>query len=143
MTNPAVKALKHFVWQWTPPIIFQTARKMVPKRLPVGVHEFECQGFRWRLDMNSNIALEMLQYGIWEPQTTALVKDFVSPGTQVLSVGANIGYYVLLMARIVGDNGHVWAFEPTKRYRDLLQQHLSMNNLEGRVTVIPYGLSDT
>jgi FkbM family methyltransferase len=108
-----------------------------------GVQEFECQGLRWRLDMSSNIAREMVSTGAWERSTTDLVLELVKPGMQALSVGANFGYYALLMARQVGDTGHVWAFEPTQHYREMLLHHIDINGLAARVTVVPYGLSDT
>ena len=98
---------------------------------------------KWRLDMSSNIAQQMHATGAWEFQTTELIQDLVKPGMQALSVGANFGYYALLMGRQVGETGHVWAFEPTRHFREMLEHHLKINGLESRVTVVPYGLSDT
>lgn len=129
---------------WLPPIIADAIRSAL-KPPPIeysGVREFVCQGLRWRLDMSSNIAREMVTTGAWERSTTDLVLDLVKPGMQALSVGANFGYYALLMARQVGDGGHVWAFEPTRHYREMLQHHIAINGLADRVTVVPYGLSD-
>jgi FkbM family methyltransferase len=129
---------------WLPPIITDAIRSAMKPR-PIewsGVHEFECQGLRWRLDMSSNIAQEMISTGAWERGTTDLVLDLVRPGMQALSVGANFGYYALLMARQVGPTGHVWAFEPTRHYREMLLHHIEINGLAERVTVVPYGLSD-
>ena len=130
---------------WLPPIIADAIRSAMqpPKVEYTGIQDFECQGLSWRLDMSSNIAQEMIATGSWERSTTDLVLDLVKPGMQVLSVGANFGYYALLMARQVGPSGHVWAFEPTQRYRAMLQHHLDINGLADRVTVAPYGLSDS
>jgi FkbM family methyltransferase len=60
----------------------------------------------------------------------------------VLDVGANIGYFTLICAQAVGDEGHVWAFEPVRSYRESLDRHLATNRLADRVTVVPVGLSD-
>src|ERR1041385_6577843 len=62
-----------------------------------GIQEIDCLGLRWRLDMASSISRSLVRTGIWEPDTTKLVLDFTKPGMQVLSVGANFGYYALLM----------------------------------------------
>ena len=145
MTSPAIGAMKRFARAWTPPILADALRGALrpPRPKYDGVMEFECQSLTWRLDMRSSIAREMIATGVWEAGTTALVSDLVRPGMQTLSVGANFGYYALLMARHVGPSGHVWAFEPTQRYRAMLQRHLQMNDLADRVTVVPFGLSDT
>jgi FkbM family methyltransferase len=129
---------------WLPPII-QDGLRALRKKPAVnaeGFHEFECLGLRWRLEMQSSIAKSMLATGVWERETTDLVLDFVKPEMRGLSVGANFGYYALLMAQRVGPTGRVWAFEPTKHYRDQLNWHLNANGFSDRVTVVPFGLSD-
>ena len=144
MTPPAIGAFKRLARAWTPPILADALRNAL-RPAPSsheGVLEFDCQGLTWRLDARSSIARQMLLAGVWEPATTALVTDLVTDGMQVLSVGANFGYYALLMALQVGPSGHVWAFEPTSHYRAMLEEHLAMNGLADRVTVVPYGLSD-
>jgi FkbM family methyltransferase len=146
LSNPVKSPFRSFAKAWLPPIIQDGVRRLLrapaPEYPKEGMHEFQAQGLTWRLDMKSNIAREMIATGSWERDTTDLVNDMVKPGMKVMSVGANFGYYVLLMARLVGDEGHVWAFEPTQYYRDQLQWHLEKNGLASRVTVVPYGLSD-
>jgi len=85
----------------------------------------------------------ILEHGVFEPETTRLVQDLVKPGMHVLDVGANIGYYTLILARCVGADGLVWAFEPVKWYREQLIWHIEHNGFSQRVRVVPYGLSDT
>jgi FkbM family methyltransferase len=48
----------------------------------------------------------------------------------VLDIGANIGYYVLVEARLVGVNGKVYAVEPVQGNVDLLKKNVRLNNLE-------------
>ena len=118
-------------------------KKMRIDSLPKsGWVEVKRMGFHWRLDMDTDIGRAIAVQGIIEPQTTRLVKDLVRPGMQVLDVGANIGYFTLIMAQAAGLSGRVWAFEPTKKYREQLMWHVENNNLKDIVTLIPYGLSD-
>lgn len=42
----------------------------------------------------------------------SLIKRHVKPGMTVLDVGANIGFYTILLSRSVGKDGTVYAFEP-------------------------------
>ena len=43
--------------------------------------------------------------GVWEPHVTAVVRRFLGPGDVFVDVGANIGYFTLLGARLVGTAG--------------------------------------
>lgn len=55
---------------------------------------------------------------------------WVRRGDVCWDVGANIGLYTLLLARAVGENGTVVAFEPEKRALDRLIQNAALNNFE-------------
>ncbi len=119
-------------------------RLMQLKTLPkTGWVEVNQLGLYWRVDIDTYIGHTIAVQGIFEPDTTRLIRDIVKPGMYVLDVGANIGYFTLLLAEAVGPNGHVWAFEPTKKYRDQLLWHIDRNKLSHLVTLLPYGLSDT
>jgi FkbM family methyltransferase len=59
--------------------------------------------------------------GVWEPNVTAVFVRSLSPGDVCLDIGAHLGYYTLVASRLVGNGGHVYAFEPSPaNYRDLL-----------------------
>lgn len=59
-----------------------------------------------------------------------------------MDIGANIGYYTLLMARAVQPNGIVNSFEPVKKFREQLMWHINANNLQNNVKIFPFGLSN-
>jgi FkbM family methyltransferase len=129
---------------FVPPIIWDSARAVIQRfRQHDGIREIECLGLRWRLDMESVISQAIVQDEIWERNTTNLVRDFVKPSMRVLSVGANFGYYALLMARQVGPTGHVYAFEPAQKFIDYLKWNVEANGFSDRVTICPFGLSDS
>ena len=50
----------------------------------------------------------------YEPHVTAKIKSFLKPGMTFVDVGANIGYYTMLGAALVGDAGKVIAVEPNQ-----------------------------
>jgi hypothetical protein len=83
----------------------------------------EIQGSKMYIDVNDpNLTMRKTfqAYGlnlIHEEATTALFKKIVKPGDVVLDLGANIGYFTLLAAKLVGDRGRVHAFEP-EEYRN-------------------------
>lgn len=62
----------------------------------------------------------------------------------VLDIGANIGAHTLPMAKLVGETGSVYAFEPTVFAIDKLKKNLVLNpQLSERVTVHHVLLSDS
>ena len=81
--------------------------------------------------------------GTYEREVQTLFRRFVQPGTTVLDLGANFGFYSLLAARLVGPNGHVIAFEPMRSTLSILRRHFAINPaLAERVTVIESAVGD-
>jgi len=79
--------------------------------------------------------------GKGEPEVENAMLELLSPGGVVFDVGANIGWYSLLAARVVGPEGTVLAFEPSLENALLAQQNAAVNDL-ANITVIPAALTD-
>ena len=45
-----------------------------------------------------------------------------------MDLGANIGYYTLILAQLVGKSGHVYAFEPDPLNFEILSKNVKENN---------------
>lgn len=80
--------------------------------------------------------------GTYERELQQAVADWVEPGMVVYDVGANIGYISLLLARYVGDNGVVFAFEALPANLERLHTNLKLNGLEPRVQVVAGAVAD-
>jgi FkbM family methyltransferase len=65
--------------------------------------------------------------GNWEPAAQRLMVQHVAPGSVAYDIGANIGIHTLLLSRLVGRNGQVYAFEPVPTLYDRLCENLSLN----------------
>jgi FkbM family methyltransferase len=65
--------------------------------------------------------------GFWEYWLTEFMWRNVRPGQVALDVGANHGYYSLVLADLVGATGRVHAFEPNPRLLDLLERTVALN----------------
>ena len=63
-------------------------------------------------------------------------------GMVFYDLGANIGFFSLLAARIVGPTGQVFSFEPDPETTVRLQRNVDQNNLQN-VTVVPKGVWST
>ena len=93
-------------------------------------------GIRWYLDLKEGIDFSIYILGGFEPSTLRLYNKLVKSGDVVFDIGANIGSHTLPLARLVGDIGHVYAFEPTDFAINKLHNNLNLNtNLIKRVTV--------
>jgi FkbM family methyltransferase len=71
------------------------------------------------------IAPWLLMHGEWEPEETELVKKLIEPGDIFVDVGANLGYYSLLAARVGAS--HVYAFEAQPSTYELLGKNVIIN----------------
>ncbi|MDQ3242738.1 MAG: FkbM family methyltransferase [Gemmatimonadota bacterium] len=92
------------------------------------------------LDPVDSLLLSMR--GIYEPAETALVQQLVGPGSTVLDIGANIGYYTLQFAELVGASGRVIAFEPDPANFELLARNTQLNGYLN-VTLVQRAASNT
>jgi FkbM family methyltransferase len=68
------------------------------------------------LDLSDWVQRSMF-LGVYEPQETQWLLEYLRPGMVVVDVGANVGYYTLLARAAVGPSGRVIAIEPADRAR--------------------------
>lgn len=80
----------------------------------------------------SHVALD----GYWETWLTQLIARRVKSGMFVADIGANFGYYSVLMADLVGPAGRLLAVEPNPAATDLLADTLAINGFESRTRLV-------
>jgi FkbM family methyltransferase len=72
-------------------------------------------------DPFSYIGEQLLESGVYEPETVGVFRAVVRPGMVVADIGANIGYHTVILAKRVGRKGAVHAFEPdADTYQELV-----------------------
>jgi FkbM family methyltransferase len=81
-------------------------------------------GSRLRLDPEDSLYLGSHDYELY---ATKLVMGLLRPGDIAVDVGAMIGYYTVILAKRVGPNGRVYAFEPDVENFALLESNVQMN----------------
>lgn len=69
---------------------------------------------------------ELLMFKTHEPISTILVSKLLKKDMVCLDVGANIGYYVLLENKFIGENGKIIAIEPSPKNFEYLQKNIKM-----------------
>lgn len=70
----------------------------------------------------------LLKYGKWEEAVRLHFIKNLKKGDVVLDIGAHIGYFSLMAAKVVGQKGKVYAFEPDNRNFQLLKKNILENN---------------
>jgi FkbM family methyltransferase len=78
---------------------------------------------------------------LFEPFETEWMQNLVRASDTVLDVGAHIGFYTLLLARLVGPSGRVFSFEPDPSNFALLQQNVVLNSY-ANVSLYNFALSN-
>lgn len=68
------------------------------------------------------------RYGIWEPTETDYLLDNLAAGDTYIDIGANIGYFSIIAADIVGPEGKVYAFEPDTQNFAMLDLNMATNH---------------
>lgn len=81
-------------------------------------------------------------FRVHEKNTTKLFQKVLQPGNTFLDLGANVGYFSLLAARLVGKTGKVFSFEPEPTNFHYLTQNLRINNYD-QVRPEPKAVSDS
>jgi FkbM family methyltransferase len=99
--------------------------------------------YKMRLDLKDRgISQGLYLYGSREKDQVAIVRREIGSGMNVLDIGANMGYYVLLEASMLGKSGRIYAFEPHPDNVDMLKENLSLNHVSDRVEFYQRGMSD-
>ena len=88
-------------------------------------NEMSVNGYKMLLHDNMEISLRP-----YEPIETEIVKTHVEKNNIVVDIGANIGYYTLLMAL---NQAKVFSYEPEPKNFKLLQKNVNLNNFSSNV----------
>lgn len=88
------------------------------------------------------LGTHLLTHGGWEMWHTEALVELLKPGMTAVDVGANVGYFTLLMAELVGPEGRVHAIEPNAGIAALLRRSIDVNGFGARTTVHELALGD-
>ena len=92
------------------------------------------------------VGLSLDTYGEYSEGEVAVFHKVLQAGDVAVDVGANIGALTVPMAKLVGPDGQVYAFEASAANLELLKQNVEQNGFGpldvGNVTIKPYAASD-
>jgi FkbM family methyltransferase len=79
--------------------------------------------------------------GVWDPGVLRCIERELKPGDTFLDIGANIGFFTLNAARLVGARGRVISIEPSQRAAAKLLANVLANHVTN-VLVLTIGAAD-
>jgi len=110
------------------------------KSLSIMVDDFDGD-LKINLHLNEHMQSQIFWYGQYSRDILLVLREILKPGMVVIDVGANIGEITLVAAKMVGDSGRVYAFEPLPETAGELQKNVQLNNFS-QVFIQQKGLSD-
>ncbi|HWP47211.1 MAG TPA: FkbM family methyltransferase [Candidatus Limnocylindrales bacterium] len=117
-------------------------RKIFQSNSPVKYVLVELDNFKLYVSPDDwAVGRTILEKREYEPHVTATLRKILEPGMVFVDVGANIGYFSLMAAQIVGNQGRVISFEPNQHNCGLLYSSAQSNNFEN-IDIYPYAVAE-
>ena len=107
------------------------------RHIPVRIRSGPNRGLRWSLASSGR----GYRTGRFESERIEAFNSLVSEGDRIWDIGAHKGYVSMALSRIVGMEGSVTAFEPSRENLWFLRKHIEWNAL-ANVQTIPVAVSD-
>jgi FkbM family methyltransferase len=125
IAKPARKIVSALLWLFFAPL----PNQMLVRR----------RGVKYLLDTTDDIQ-RLIFLNVYESAELQILSALLQPGCCCFDVGANIGFFSLHMAKIVGSFGKVFAFEPDEDNLARLRRNVLLNDFAKVVTISPLAL---
>lgn len=86
--------------------------------------------------------INLINGGLYEDDNLGILLSYLKPGGLCLDIGANLGFFSLMLAKRLRAPGLVHAFEPHPRLCDLMDRTMFQNGMRSMVRIHDYGLSN-
>jgi len=90
---------------------------------------------------DKGISRTLILFGRRELDHRFILQKVLREGMNILDIGANIGYYVLMERQLVGASGQVIAVEPAPSTASLLKKNIALSG-HSNIHVLEFALSD-
>ena len=104
--------------------------------------DIERNGLHWRLNPADYVQMDVFWLGRKDYYDLYHLERMLHPGDVFLDVGANFGYYSIVLASRLNKQCTVHAFEPNPPTLARLRHHVAINDLQDVVQVHDFALSD-
>jgi FkbM family methyltransferase len=126
VATAALRAPGPHVPGWFPLVAERADRFVGP---PPGIHRVELLGCVMELDTREYLQ-KRAYYHCYEARELAFLERWLRAGDRMIDIGANVGVFTLVGARLVGADGRVDAFEPVPATHDRLLRNIALNGYQ-------------
>lgn len=91
---------------------------------------------------DQSVSAHLIARGAWEFWVEHAVRNLVRPGDRVIEVGANVGYFTVIMASLLGEAGRLISFEANPHLAELVRRSLLLNGYAPRAEVRAQAATD-
>ena len=117
------------------------ARKLLGfKTLEMKVNDYKMK----LLTNDPGISRSLVLFGTRENDKKFILEQTIKEGMKVFDIGANIGYYTIMISKLVGQRGRILAIEPSAENIELCKQNIALNNLDqNKIKILNAAVSDS
>ena len=112
-----------------------------PKQLFLRLALAETRVGAFMVLLNDSLGKMLIATGQYEPHFLQVASAILKPGDVCVDIGANLGYHTVTMAKLVGESGVVWAFEPQRIIYQQLCGNCFLNEVRN-VMAFPLAIGD-
>jgi FkbM family methyltransferase len=80
-----------------------------------------------KVDLSSSVGRSIYLRGAYEPEVEKCMRNILRTGNVFIDIGANVGYFSIICAGLVGPVGQVHSFDPHKKVIQLLVESAKRN----------------
>lgn len=107
-------------------VLITVAKLLGKKTMVRSVHDY-----RLHLDTRDRgLSRTLFLFGKREIDHYRMLQAILRPEMKILDIGANIGYYAIMEALVVGPSGNIVAIEPMLPNIEMLRRNIDLNNIE-------------
>lgn len=130
MKNKPLQSLKYFL-----------SRYVLRKKFLIGQDDKFGSLFKFKIE--DDVGRGIYKRGKYEEELSDYIEHFVGfeDGDIALDIGANIGWYSVLLHKVMPESAKIYAFEPDPLNFSLLSENLKLNGADN-VIPVNYALSD-
>lgn len=124
-----------------PPTVIETQRyfPLTPDMAITRLHDGH---FVYVDPLDEAVGIHLITRGDWESWIRVVVQNLIQPGDHIIEVGANFGFYTIMMAHRVGPAGSLISFEGNPSLAELVRKSTRFNGYHDRVRVVAKAASD-
>ena len=123
-------------WQMN---ILSNLSELLVNDVVIRVDEF---GGLFSISSRSSLFRRLILYKSYEPELVNVVKQLVEHRSDVIDVGANVGFYTVLFANLIDKERKVLAIEPVGKSLQRLHNNVLLNQVKEKVIIFEGGVSD-